>query len=106
MTANLIISIKNKLYSLTTKVKKLLSNIDFWDYLTVALCFLCSGYALFTTGNTTPRTVTTLLTCLIVICRYVLSFNTHIASEFKNNKKTLIPTPTIICFGLLGLAAL
>lgn len=105
MTANLIISIKNKLYSLTTKVKKLLSNIDFWDYLTVALCFLCSGYALFTTGNTTPRTVTTLLTCLIVICRYVLSFNTHIASEFKNNKKTLIPTPTIICFGLLGLAA-
>ena len=75
------------------------------DYILVALCLLCSGYALFTTADTTPRTICTLVTCVFIIIRFVLSFNLEFFKQIKGDKKNLVPLPTVICFLLIGLSA-
>lgn len=98
-------SIKNCVSKFTNSFKKVLLSVNFWDYATVILCFLCSGYALFTSGDTIYRTIATLLSCFITLIRYLLNYNFDFITEFKENKKKLLPTPSYFCFILIGLSA-
>lgn len=79
--------------------------VDLIDYILVALCLVCSGYAIFTTEDTTGRTIFTLITTLFILIRYILNFDVGFLKKVKTNKKLLIPLPTIICFLLIGVAA-
>ncbi len=76
-----------------------------FDYFLVLMTILCSGYALFTTGDSTPRTIFTCITFVLVLVRFVLNLNPTFFKSIKTNKKLLIPLPTIICFVLIGLSA-
>ena len=88
----------------TSKITRpILSNI--FDYVLVGLCLLCSGYSLFTTSNTTPRTVFTCVTFFVILARFVLTFDLSTLKEIKKNKRLLIPLPSVWCFLLLGISA-
>ena len=100
---------------MTRAINRIAINIKFFlkkmcvpnvvDYFLVLLCLLCSGYAIFTTSNTTPRTIMAVVTCLLILARYVLSIKVNSFKRIKNNKKLLIPLPTIICFFVIGISA-
>lgn len=86
-------------------LKRMFLSTLFWDYLTIVFVFLCSGYALFTSGDTIYRTITTSICCVITIVRYILNYNLDYLTAFKKNKKNLIPLPSYFCFILIGLSA-
>ena len=98
-------AIFTRIQNALTEIFKKVFTQEHIDYLLVGLCILCSGYALFTSSNTTPRTICTVITCLIILIRFAFSLKVSTFKSIKKDKRMLIPPPTVICLFVFGIAA-
>lgn len=79
-----------------------LKQYEIIDYLTIALVFLSSGYALTTFGDTFFKTLMLAITTCVILFRYIWNFNIITLNDIKKTKKVL---PSFIFFVIIGLGA-